>query len=296
MTARKDNTAQPDRVTRFYGNPDYALETIASRQITFVHVSALNDPFDPYFFLEIEFGDSYQTLHEYIKENHPAKLSWFGHHVTPESWSQTIKKLKDKLKSFRAGTFVFSTSGLQDDAHPKDNLYMWGHYGNGHRGVAIEFDTDELRNADFAQAVKERGVNYDKLWVKMKYSEKFPPLSYEHFIEFFEQERDWHDSKIRTRKITKLEEYYDSMSKIKSDVWARENEWRLMWRNDETRMKIQKFSIPSGAIATIFLGLSVSEEVAADMLFESKQKIPQARVFRARKKVGEFALYFEQVG
>ena len=24
---------------------------------------------------------------------------------------------------------------------------MWGHYGNGHRGVAIEFDTQELAKA-----------------------------------------------------------------------------------------------------------------------------------------------------
>lgn len=295
MTAHKDNTAPPDRVTRFYGNSDYALETIASKQITFVHVSTLNDPFDPYFFLEIEFGDSYQKLHDYIERNHTATFSWFKDHVTPASWPQTIEKLKDKFNSILEGTFVFSTSGLQDGAHPKDNLYMWGHYGNGHRGVAIEFDTNELSKAAIEQSEKKPAVNYDEVWAGMIYSEKFPPLSYEHFVEFFEQKKDLQDGKIQIREKTKLEEHFEAMSKIKSDVWARENEWRLMWRNNETRMKIHRCSIPAEAITTIFLGLSVSEKVAADMLFESRQKIPLARIFRARKKFGEFALYFEPV-
>lgn len=258
-------------------------------------MSTLNDPFDPHFFLEIEFGDSYQKLHDYIKNNHPTILQWFKHHVTPVSWSQTIEQLKDKLNSFRQESFVFSTSGVQDGTHPKDNLYMWGHYGNGHRGVAIEFDTNELKKAAIEQTVNKPGVNYDEAWVNMTYSEKFLPLSYEHFVEFYEQEKDLDYGKIQTRKKTKLEEYYDTMSKIKSDVWARENEWRLMWRNNETRMKIQRISIPAEAVTAIFLGLSVSDKVAADVLFEGRQKIPLTRIFRARKKFGEFALYFEPV-
>jgi hypothetical protein len=170
---------------------------------------------------------------------------------------------------------------------------MWGHYGNGHRGIAIEFDTDQLRKAALEQTVKLPDANYDEVWVKMRYGERFPPITYEHFVEFFEQEKDWHYRQIRVRRGTKLEDYYDAMSKIKSDVWIRENEWRLMWRNDATRMKIQRCSIPAEAITTIFLGLSVSERVAADVLFESKQKTPQAHIFKARKQIGEFALYFE---
>ncbi len=34
---------------RFYGNVQYALECIALKQITFLHIDKLNDPFDPYY-------------------------------------------------------------------------------------------------------------------------------------------------------------------------------------------------------------------------------------------------------
>lgn len=295
MTTHKDSTTPPERVTRFYGNIDYALQTIGYKEITFVHVSTLNDPFDPYFFLEIEFGNSYKNLRDYIKQNHPAKLGWFRNHVTPVSWSQTLKELDEKMHSLREGTFVFSTSGPQDGVHPKDNLYMWGHYGNGHRGVAIEFNSDQLKKAALDQTVKDPSLNYDEVWVKMKYGESFSPITYEHFIEFFEQEKDWLYGRIRARKKTKLEEYYDAMSTIKSDVWSRENEWRLMWRNEETRMKIHRCPISAEAITGIFVGLSVSEKVTADVIFEGRQKTPSAQIFRARKPVGEFALDFEQV-
>jgi len=37
----------PQHVIRFYGNTDYAIECIALKQITFVHIEKLNDPFDP---------------------------------------------------------------------------------------------------------------------------------------------------------------------------------------------------------------------------------------------------------
>jgi hypothetical protein len=91
--------------------------------------------------------------------------------------------------------------------------------------------------------------------------------------------------KIQTRKKTKLEEHFDAMSKIKSNVWARENEWRLMWRNDETRMKIHRCSIPAEAITTIFLGLSVSEKVAADMLSRAGKKSHEPGFLEHRRRL-----------
>src|SRR5947209_1245980 len=42
--------ATPATVTRVYGTIDYALDLIRSKQVAFVHVSLLNDPFDPYCF------------------------------------------------------------------------------------------------------------------------------------------------------------------------------------------------------------------------------------------------------
>ncbi len=294
MTKHTNSTLPPARVTRFYGNPDYALETLATQQITFVHVSRLNDPFDPYLFFETDFGDSHQNLLNYIKENHPDKVSWLKQ-LPSEHWLSAIEAVRKELDLLRQQIFVFSTSGPQDGIHPQENLYMWGHYGKGHRGIAIEFASEELSSAALKQPTEDPNLNSHEVWFPMKYRKEIPRVTCEAFIEFLKQGTEGPDSKIQGSKKSQLEEHFDEITKIKSDVWAHENEWRLMWKNDETRMKIHRCPIPAKAITRIFLGLSVSKQTADDVIFEAKQKLPSAQIFRARKRIGEFALDFEQV-
>jgi hypothetical protein len=59
-------TAVPRSVVRFYGNTQYAAESIGFKEITFLHLDKLNDPFDPYFFFETDFSDSYSNLVDYV--------------------------------------------------------------------------------------------------------------------------------------------------------------------------------------------------------------------------------------
>jgi Protein of unknown function (DUF2971) len=117
----------------------------------------LNDPFDPYCFFETDFGDGFQNLIAHVRKNHPRDLPWFRAHVTPQSWGQTVKDLKAHLQMVRETSFVLSTSAAHSGLHPKDNLYMWGHYANGHRGLAIEFDTQALASAVLKHHEAENG-------------------------------------------------------------------------------------------------------------------------------------------
>ena len=166
------DTETPQQVVRFYGNVDYAMDVIKNRQIAFVHVSTLNDPFDPYYFFETDFGDSYQNLITYVRRNHPSDLPWFRAHITPQSWGQTVKELKAFLQTGRETAFVLSTSAVDSDRHPKDNLYMWGHYANGHRGLAIEFDTKALASAVLKHHEAETGTPLEdsNVWTKIEYT------------------------------------------------------------------------------------------------------------------------------
>jgi hypothetical protein len=141
------NIGLPPHVTRFYGTVDYAIDVIKNMHIAYVHTSMLNYPFDPYCFFETDFGDSYQNLLKYVRANHSADMPWFRSQVTAQSWGGTVRDLKAYLQKLRAYMFMLSTSAATETLHPKDNLYMWGHYGMGHRGVAIEFDTEKLTAA-----------------------------------------------------------------------------------------------------------------------------------------------------
>jgi len=115
----------PSKVTRFYGTVDYAMDVLENRRIAFVHISMLNDPFDPYCFFETDFGDSYQNLLAYVRRNHPTDLPWFRATVTPQSWSQTVRDLKQYMEKARYTGFILSTSAAAEPTHhPKDNLYM----------------------------------------------------------------------------------------------------------------------------------------------------------------------------
>jgi hypothetical protein len=275
----------PQHVTRFYGNVDYALDVIANRQITFTHVSTLNDPFDPYFFFETDFGQSRERLLKHVKHSHPGDFVWFKKKVTAQSWDKAMKHVEAKIASWRDNTFVFSTSGECDGAQPRDNLYMWGHYGNGHRGVAIEFDTQELSTSVLKhhQNVNGAALVADEVWARVEYKKEFAPITADDYYEFLKA----------TENDTRVDTYIRLMARVKNEVWQRENEWRLMWGNPGTRMKIYRCPINAASITTVLLGLRLGEASRQDFVAETKQNFPGAKVLRAKKRHGDIALEFE---
>ncbi|MGD1038035.1 MAG: DUF2971 domain-containing protein [Roseiarcus sp.] len=285
----------PQQVTRFYGTVDYAMDVVANRQIAFVHVSMLNDPFDPYCFFETDFGESYPNLIAFMKKNHPGDLPWFRANVPPISWGQTVRDLKAYMQRVRETAFIFSTSTTYYALHPKDNLYMWGHYANGHRGVAIEFNTQALATAVIKHHEAENGKPPEAtdVWAEIEYTKTFGPITAEYVYEFMKQEKDISNRKRTIRSTTQLDMYYARLPRIKSDVWQSENEWRLMWQSEKTTGKIYKCPIPEDAITTIFLGLNLAPDKAEEILAVAKLNFPRTSIFRAHKRHGALALEFE---
>lgn len=134
----------PQHVLRFYGNTDYALECIALKQITFLHIEKLNDPFDPVLDYITDFDDSYSALLSHVQKHHSSQFEAFKERLPEQKWKKTIKDWSSLASAIRAKMFIFSTCAVREESHPRANLYMWGHYGNGHRGAAIEFNTNVL--------------------------------------------------------------------------------------------------------------------------------------------------------
>jgi len=287
----------PQYVTRFYGTTEFALDVLESRRIAFIHTSLLNDPFDPYCFFETDFDDSYAKLIQYVKQHHPADTGWFRTHVTALSWATTVKALKAHIDLIRQTAFVLSTSAASENLHPRENLYMWGHYGHGHRGVAIEFDTAALEKAVLAQHAVLNGEPFahGDVWAQMEYTRGFQPISAEDVYDFMKQEKAVMDGRVTTRAVTRLDRYYSRMSTVKSDVWRIENEWRLMWRSDETTETIYKCPIDRDCIAAIYLGLSLPQEVENRVISAARSGFPTAKIMKASKRHGDLALDFREI-
>jgi hypothetical protein len=283
----------PRQVVRFYGNVDFALDTIAHRQLIFVHASKLNDPFDPYFFFETDFKAEYSSLLHYVESRYPNDREWFIREVPELHWTRSVQAIANHFNALKDSVYLFSTSAEKDNFHPKDNLYMWGHYGNGHRGVALEFDTEQIAAPLIAQHHKEKGQLFtpQDVWIRVNYEACLPPLTRAQFFQFFKNEHDGgHSSR------TALEESYDQIGRTKARVWSSENEWRLLWHNTNTRLKVHRVGMSETAIKTVYIGQNASASSQADVVFETKHKFPAAKIFKASKRRGAFAVDFEEIG
>ena len=92
----------------------------------------------------------FRLLHrpvEIVQIRHPHDRGWFRLHVTGQSWGKTERELRAYIAGLRTNTLLLCASAPTEMLHPKDDLYMWGHYRRGHRGLAIEFDSAALSSA-----------------------------------------------------------------------------------------------------------------------------------------------------
>ncbi len=290
------NIGLPPCVTRFYGKVDFALDVITNLRLAFVHTSLMNDPFDPYCFFETDFGDSYQNLLRYVRANHPADIRWFGYQVTAQSWGVTVRDLKEYLEILRGNMFMLSTSAATDTLHPKDNLYMWGHYGAGHRGVALEFDTEKLTAAvlQHHQSENKTALPEQPIWGRVEYTETFSAISMADVFEFLRQEKLLESRRKFVRSGTRLEKYYDRMSVVKSTVWREENEWRLLWHNETKGAYVYKCPISPECVSNIFIGMRFAGELDT-FVNEARRALPSAGLYLAKKRHGNLALDYERL-
>jgi hypothetical protein len=143
----------------------------------------------------------------YVRRQHPEAMSWFRAKVTASSWGSTVLSLKMHLNDVRESALMLCTNALRGEVHPKDNLYMCGHYCFGHRGVAIEFDTENTAVAAINHHQTTSGARLEEqtVWAKIEYLRNFPPISPADVFEFMKQENELERRRISTRGDTALD-------------------------------------------------------------------------------------------
>lgn len=280
----------PKSVVRFYGNIEYALDALVSRQVAFVRSSSLNDPFDPYFGVDFDVG--YFDLLEYVRANHTASdFGWFlQKYGSPVLWEEGVARVKSYMDDTKRSTFVFSTCGILAEPHPKENLYMWGHYANGHRGIAIEFNTEALTRKNPISPKLSTGKIWenDDIWIRVEYANEIPRLGLDRAFDFF---RDVYYEDFETPIVKSV---FNNIGRLKSRNWEAEQEWRLLWHNDETEASIWKVGIDIDAVTAVYMGILVSDDIVERVQGELKANWPDAKLFRA-KRGRDFNLNFVQI-
>jgi Protein of unknown function (DUF2971) len=168
---------------------------------------------------------------------------------------------------------------------------MWGHYANGHRGVAIQFNTMQIgqqhvdkHNTEYHESLQARDA-----WQAINYQQELPWMTREMLFDFAKVEH------YRESRPTLLDGFYSAIGLIKSLDWKSENEWRLLWRTHDTKRKTIRVQINDKAIESVYIGMNTSLGVESDVVFETMQKYPSARIYKAAKRHSAFALDFEEI-
>ncbi len=226
---------------------EYTSRILTHNEIYFAKPSEFNDPFDCGFHISCE-GD-FQRHRNKLKELNPAlsekEIDDLTHkQLEPDFINKTEQAFNDTIRheTDKCGIFTMSAK--------RDNLLMWSHYADHHRGICLEFETTN-------------GKLFGCDLLKVDY-----PLLYPNFSVYDEADLDWVRKYIST----------------KSEDWYYEKEWRILYHETGTQTYLTE------ELSGVILGARISEkneeneELVRKWILESncKPKLYRAEPFKNR--------------
>ncbi len=190
----------PSKLYKYQGYNAQTLDNLKNRCLWFSKPSRFNDPFDcsiPYCLGE-KSNDEWDDLYQQVK-----KIWEDTKDIQNKEYLANLFQGNEPGEGFRSGYILgfysgwrklvedsFNEKGIACFSEKMDDLLMWSHYADGHRGFCLEFDT---RFTPFSTAKQ------------VHYSELLPSLPSE-------------DSSINL---------VESLALTKSAKWCYEKEWRV---------------------------------------------------------------------
>jgi len=214
------------RLYKYYSYNSNSLSVLINKRVWLSKPASLNDPFDlgidfVHFISSIDFRYMIETCKNQpgISTDRKHELYRIGEleSISPdpiaraESWAEANKKLRNDLKN----SGVFCMSELSD------NILMWSHYADCHKGFCVEF----VRNP-------ENLLGNIEITNPVIYSCNFPSPS-----PFSDEGRN---------------SSFDDLFLTKSKDWSYEKEWRLINEKGDIALPLP------GNISAVIFGLKMS--------------------------------------
>jgi hypothetical protein len=263
LSLKKSGLNHLYKYTRFDRNSYY--ENLFENVLYFPNITQLNDPFDSQVTIRYDLCTEAQldailerSIPNYDENNFEQKMK--------KKIAKDEFRLNPKLMEERLFNFVQQRVGIFSLAESKDNLLLWSHYSDDHKGFCVEFDAVKLYNLLINVFIWQ---NVKTFIFKVEYQDEFP---------------------IIIPTIDNDEERLKKQFLIKSKAWEYEQEWRILVL-DGTREN----EIPEGVIKNIYLGLNAVEENEKICKALLKKYNPNVGLFKAQKKKNEFGLEFEKI-
>ncbi|WP_175726375.1 DUF2971 domain-containing protein [Burkholderia ambifaria] len=191
-----------------------------------------------------------------------------------QAWFSKYSELNDPFE----GRYVNKSSDIGMDvliqkirvccfSKRNDNLLLWAHYAENHRGVCLEYDIpDEIFRTQFFP------INYSATQPVIEKINRYPVGDVNA------------GSLLMTMK--------DAVFLMKSEDWKYEEEWRMLRITERLAEKGEKHAIP-GNLSAVYFGLHTSE-AAKNIVTKLATSVPPVRFCQASLRVGYFSLEFVQ--
>jgi hypothetical protein len=244
---------------KYKPNNEYTMKIFTEGKLYFPSISELNDPFEgaiPFIFDEAELTPEniFQKMYDLATEEHPD--------FTPEQLYQFVsgnygkggffdeKHLEKINKETREN--INEKIGICSLTSKNNNILMWSHYADGHKGLCIGFDWQMLRKSTSAIL---GNVNYQDDLPKYK---------------IFGSNSD----------------FFQTLLLTKSTEWQYEQEYRLM--TIESRGKELPF--PFESIVEVIFGCCMLQEERDKYIRLIMEKNRNCKLFETRMHSKQFAL------
>lgn len=281
-----------------------AIEIISKLQICCSSPALFNDPFDTVIELRLGFDPAQtaklfwekyqQVIHGTVEYVCPSttKLGWLinyfkenpdriGPYIPFENVSAEFEEFDPKATAerileesnqvwleFLRNERIFCMSEIYDE------ILMWSHYADHHRGAVIEFKC--LLGLDRAFNVASK-VNYTRM--KPKFGT-------------FDQ---WFDNSTGKKPIDNWD-LSNQYSFTKSYHWQYEKEWRFALKKTSPDEALYEYrDILPQELSAIYLGCRILEDDKQRILQLRKRLLPQMRVHQAFMDKEEYKLHFERI-
>ena len=179
--------------------------------------------------------------------------------------NKSLSEIKEK-----SDEGINQTLGVLSLTIKYDNLLIWAHYANEHKGFVVEFDS----NNDFFKP-KEMDNNIYNGLQKVNYS---PIRPYKLLVE-----NEWEDILL-----------------TKSLEWEYEEEYRIIKRLNETepiKGDMYLFKFPKEMIKAIYCGCNmiVDDVIRISKILDNDEELSHIKIYKARVSDKYYKLEFERI-
>lgn len=231
-------------------NEKFIKRIFTNDELYFSSSKQFNDPFDSK--NPLSYDGSYADWENYFQER-------IDRYIPGLNAKQKQEKIKELIKNIQNGFYFGNLPNSHIDemgvfcmTEKKNNILMWAHYADGHKGLCLEFQTIST-NPFFVIAQK---IDYRQNYSKPNI---FTSTS---------------DEQMQAKLL------------IKAEDWEYEKEWRII--NHDNGPGIYNF--PKELLTGVILGCKISEEYKKIIKELIANRKPQPKLYQAEKNKDAFSI------